>query len=136
MTGGAAGYDLASVENTTVHPGGAAHLVSTGLRVALPKGSVGFIKSRSSMAYKHNLEVGAGVIDEDYRGEVKVLLRNFGDRPFTIEPGMRIAQLVVMNTLSATLLVRAKDETDFEAHAANTDRGEGGFGSTGVGGVC
>lgn len=131
MSEGAAGYDLASDESAVIQPGGLAHLVGTGLRVALPEGTVGFIKSRSSVAFKSNVEVGAGVVDQDYRGEVKVLLRNFGDRPVPIEPGMRIAQLVILNTSPAEPN-RVERRGDFETTAPSTDRGEGGFGSTGV----
>lgn len=128
QTRGAAGYDLTANEDVLIEPGGAAHLVGTGLRLALPHGTVGIIKSRSSMAAKHNLEAGAGVIDEDYRGEVKVLLRNFGKSTVLISPGMRIAQLLVL-----PVVVDAEPVGPLESLTMlpETERGEGGFGSTG-----
>jgi dUTP pyrophosphatase len=109
-------------------PGGKATLVPTGLAFALPPGSVGIIKSRSSLAAKHDVEAGAGVIDADYRGEVSVLLRNFGDQPLAIAAGQRIAQLVVFPL--APLLDTPAEET--LEQLGETQRGAGGFGSTGM----
>lgn len=128
QTRGAAGYDITANEEVRIGPGGAAHLVGTGLRLALPHGTVGIIKSRSSMAAKYNLEAGAGVIDEDYRGEVKVLLRNFGETSALILPGMRIAQLLV---LPVVLGAEPVGPLESLAMLPETERGEGGFGSTG-----
>jgi deoxyuridine 5'-triphosphate nucleotidohydrolase len=119
----AAGIDLCADHGCVVPPGGSAVLVGTGVAFALPAGTVGIVKSRSSLAAKHDIEVGAGVIDADYRGEVRVLLRNFGRAPFEVSPGDRIGQLVVL-PLHAGALVQA-DTLD------ETRRGAGGFGSTG-----
>jgi dUTP pyrophosphatase len=123
----AAGFDLCASEPCTVAPGGVAALVRTGLAFALPEDTVGLIKSRSSLAAKHQIEAGAGVIDADYRGEVSILLRNFGDREFVVRPGDRVAQLVVLQ------LRRFVGTNEVEAHQlGDTDRGAGGFGSTGL----
>ena len=100
--------------------------VPTGLAMALPRGFEGQVRPRSGLAFRHGLTVAnaPGTIDADYRGEVKVLLINLGTAPFTIERGMRIAQLVVAPVVQATVLeVTSLDETN---------RGAGGFGSTGV----
>lgn len=77
----AAGYDLSSVEETVVQPKDKM-LVSTGLAMAIPYGNYGRVAPRSGLATKHFIHVGAGVVDADYRGEVKVLLYNFSDTPF------------------------------------------------------
>lgn len=124
-----AGYDLFAAEGVEVPPGGSAALVRTGLALALPADSVGFVKSRSSLAARHDVEAGAGVIDADYRGEVSVLLRNFGTFPFAVRAGERIAQLVVL-PLHA-LHGGAAREVAFPAELGATRRGQGGFGSTG-----
>ena len=86
----AAGYDLNALVATTV-PARGKVLVSTGLAFAIPVGNYGRIAPRSGLAAKHSIDVGAGVIDADYRGEVKVLLFNFSDKDFSIVPGDRIA---------------------------------------------
>jgi len=120
---GAAGIDLCAAEPATLPPGGRGALVRTGFACALPPGTVGIIKSRSSLAAKHDVEVGAGVIDEDYRGEVRVLLRNFGAEPFEVRRGDRVAQMVVLKLHAGPVqLCESLDDTA---------RGQGGFGSTG-----
>lgn len=123
-----AGMDLqaAIAEDIIILPG-ARLLVPTGVIVALPEGHEGQIRPRSGLAYKHGLTVlnAPGTIDADYRGEVKVLLINLGNEAFTITPGMRIAQMVVAQYTRLTFNV----VTDIEA---DTTRGVGGFGSTGV----
>lgn len=86
----AAGYDLHALTATKVPARGKA-LVSTGLAMAIPDGNYGRIAPRSGLAAKHSIDVGAGVIDSDYRGEVKVLLFNLGDKDFEVAPGDRIA---------------------------------------------
>jgi dUTP pyrophosphatase len=123
----AAGYDLRAAEDYTLPPGGAATLVRTGIALALPPDSVGIVKSRSSLAARHDVEAGAGVIDADYRGEVRVLLRNFGAAPFAVRAGERIGQLVVfpLYPLAST----PREETIEQL--GETERGAGGFGSTG-----
>ena len=119
-TGGAAGYDLcACIRQPLVAEPGQTVSVPTGLAMALPKGYGGFIFARSGLGIRHCV----GVIDSDYRGEVLVGLHNHSDTAYTIQPGERIAQLVVLKTPS------------WEAKEADllddTDRGTGGFGSTG-----
>ena len=119
----AAGYDLSSCEALTIPPKGTA-LVKTGLIMACPEGTYGRVAPRSGLALKHSIDVGAGVIDADYRGEVGVILFNFGTKDFEIKEGDRIAQLVLEKIeLSEVWEVAELDETV---------RGEGGFGSTGV----
>ena len=119
----AAGYDLNALQATTV-PARGKVLVSTGLAFAIPVGNYGRIAPRSGLAAKHSIDVGAGVIDADYRGEVKVLLFNFSDKDFSIVPGDRIAQMII-EKYSPTELVEVED-------LDSTERGAGGFGSTGV----
>lgn len=122
----AAGADLTAALTApmTLEPGARA-LVPTGLAIALPPGTEGQVRPRSGLAAKHGVTVlnAPGTIDADYRGEVKVLLVNLGHEPHVIEPGARIAQLVVARCERASFAwVDALDATD---------RGEGGFGSTG-----
>lgn len=122
-----AGADLVACldSKVTIYPGTRA-LIQTGVAVALPKDSVGLVFGRSGLARKNGicLANGVGVIDEDYRGEISVVLYNAGGHPFVVENGMRIAQLVVMPRLPVQLVkVDWLDETE---------RGEDGFGSTGV----
>lgn len=122
----AAGHDLRAARDHILPPGGGATLVGTGLALALPPDSVGLVKSRSSLAARHDVEAGAGVIDADYRGEVSVLLRNFGDRPFAVRAGDRVAQLVVL-----PLYALAGTRREGREGLGGTERGAGGFGSTG-----
>jgi len=120
---GDAGYDISSNENGKLY-GSMSMGFSTGLYVAIPPGYVGKVVSRSGLAFKHNIEVGAGVIDSGYRGEVRILLHNFGDRPFEIKKGDRIAQLLILKHESPEFVL--VDELD------STERGANGFGHTGV----
>jgi len=90
----AAGYDLMSVEDSIV-PSRGKVLIATGLSMAIPIGNYGRIAPRSGLAAKNFIDVGAGVIDADYRGEVKVLLFNFAETDFKIKQGDRIAQLII-----------------------------------------
>ena len=122
---GAAGYDLASAEITQLAPG-ERRLVSTGLAIKVPPGLYGRVAPRSGLAVKHGIQVGAGVIDADYRGEVKVLLFNQSQEAFKIETGDRIAQLILER--HETPAIAVVDELS----GGDTERGEGGFGSTGV----
>jgi len=128
-TSGAAGMDLAAclAAPLTIAPGGTGR-VPTGLRIALPPGHEGQVRPRSGLAARHGVTVlnAPGTIDEDYRGEVQVLLVNHGSEAFTIESGDRIAQLIVAPTTQVT--VEAVEE---EAALGGTERGGGGFGSTG-----
>ena len=122
-----AGMDLLAAvkENVTLAPG-ARTLVPTGLSIALPDGYEAQIRPRSGLAFKHGISLTntPGTIDADYRGEVGVLLINLGQEPFVIERGMRIAQMVIAP------YTRAQFSEVFEL--PSTDRGAGGFGSTGT----
>jgi dUTP pyrophosphatase len=119
---GAVGYDLYSDEDVTIARGARA-LISTGLAVVLPVGTYGRVAPRSGLAVKHGIQVGAGVIDPDYTGELKVLLFNHGDDVFEVKRGDRVAQLV---------LERCETPEVEEVHVVeDTHRGAGGFGSTG-----
>lgn len=128
-TAGAAGLDLlaAVTGSVTVAPGGRA-LIPTGIAVALPPGHELQIRPRSGLALKHGITLPntPGTIDEDYRGEIKVILLNAGHESFTVERGMRIAQAV----LAPVLRIAWREVATLEA----TDRGDGGFGSTGAAG--
>ncbi len=125
----AAGMDLAAclAEPVTLAPGARA-LVPTGLAIALPQGYEAQIRPRSGLAARYGLTVlnAPGTIDADYRGEIKVVLANLGAEPFTVERGMRIAQMVVA---PFTRIAWAEVEA-----LPDSARGAGGFGSTGVAG--
>ena len=120
-----AGADLYSVQEATIMPGETAFL-GTGIATAIPEGLVGLVYARSGMACKRNLAPAnkVGVIDSDYRGEIKVALHNHGNVPQTVAKGGRIAQLVIAPYLRA----------DYEVvnELTETVRGAGGFGSTGT----
>jgi dUTP pyrophosphatase len=123
-TAGAAGMDVLSAEDVTLAPG-ARHPVATGLSVAIPPGYEIQVRPRSGLALKHGISVPntPGTIDSDYRGELKVILINHGAEPFPIHRGDRIAQLVLAPVTIA--------EWHEVAELDSTDRGAGGFGSTG-----
>ncbi len=126
-TDGAAGMDLrAAVEAPTVLEPGKRALVPTGFVFEIPHGYEGQVRPRSGLAFKHGVTClnTPGTVDSDYRGEVKVLLVNLGEEAFTVERGMRIAQMVI-----APVTQVAVNEA---AQASETARGTGGFGSTGV----
>ena len=123
-TAGAAGMDVVAAETLTLAPGARA-AVATGFAIAIPDGYEVQVRPRSGLALKHGVTClnTPGTIDSDYRGEVKVILVNLGDAPFPIARGDRIAQLVPAPVQRATLaIVETLDDTD---------RGSGGFGSTG-----
>lgn len=121
---GDAGMDVRSVEELTIAPGGRS-LVRTGLVMVLPPGYEAQVRPRSGLALKNGVTVlnTPGTIDEGYRGEVGVLLANFGSEPFKVEKGAKIAQIVIAPCTRAE--IAETNEVDA------TDRGEGGFGSTG-----
>jgi dUTP pyrophosphatase len=121
-----AGYDLYAREDMII-PSGEYALVPTGIIIALPDGFEAQIRPRSGLAFKHGVTVlnSPGTIDADYRGEIKVLLINHGREDFSIERGMRIAQMVIASVIN-TALVEVAVVND------NTERGMGGFGSTGT----
>ena len=122
---GDAGMDLRSVDDLEIAPGARA-LVHTGLVMMLPPGWEAQVRPRSGLALKHGITVlnTPGTIDAGYRGEVGVILANLGDAPFAVRKGDRIAQVVVAPVTTAAI-----EETDV---VDDTDRGGGGFGSTGV----
>ena len=122
---GDAGMDVRSVEDVTIAPGARA-LVRTGLVLMLPPDAEAQVRPRSGLALKHGVTVlnTPGTIDAGYRGEVGVILINLGAEPFVVEKGMKIAQLVVVPVAQA--------EIGEVAAVDATDRGAGGFGSTGV----
>lgn len=120
---GSAGYDLAASAHFTVAPGESV-LVPTGLALTTPPGTYGRLASRSGLAMRHGLDVAAGVIDASFTGHVQVLLRNHGKTPFEGMQGQRIAQLV---------LEVIKTPPVKEVHELSpTQRGSGGFGSSGL----
>jgi len=118
-----AGYDLSSAEHTVIKAGGKG-IVKTDLSVACPEGTYARIAPRSGLAVKKFIDVGAGVVDADYRGPVGVVLFNFGDEDFVVEKGDRVAQLILEKISMA-------DAVEVE-ELADTERGAGGFGSTGI----
>ena len=118
-----AGYDLSSAENTIIKAGGKG-IVKTDLSIACPDGTYARIAPRSGLAVKKFIDVGAGVVDADYRGPVGVVLFNFGDEDFVVEKGDRVAQLI----LEKVSMVGAEEVEEL----TDTERGAGGFGSTGV----
>ncbi|XP_011505279.1 PREDICTED: deoxyuridine 5'-triphosphate nucleotidohydrolase [Ceratosolen solmsi marchali] len=118
-----AGYDLRSAEDRVV-PAKGKVIVNTNLQIAVPEGTYGRVAPRSGLAWKHFLDVGAGVIDADYRGELGVVLFNHSDIDFVVKRGDRIAQLICEKIAYPDLEeVQTLDETK---------RGTGGFGSTGI----
>ncbi|MFP4354097.1 MAG: dUTP diphosphatase [Phycisphaerae bacterium] len=127
MSEHAAGMDLraACVDDVTIEPGARA-LVPCGFRMALPPGYEAQVRPRSGLAIKHGLILpnSPGTIDADYRGEVCVILANFGDESFVVTRGMRVAQMVIAPVCQAQVL--AVEQLD------QTLRGAGGFGHTGV----
>jgi len=127
QTAGSAGVDLAAAVDApiTLEPGERA-LIPTGYAMAIPHGFEGQLRPRSGLALKHGVTLvnSPGTVDSDYRGEVKVLLINLGQEPFVIRPEDRIAQLVVAPVTQASF--------DVVAALDDTERGAGGYGSTGV----
>lgn len=125
-TARSAGLDLiACVDSSLTVKAGERVLVPTGIAIALPEGTVGLVFARSSLGTKHGIALanGVGVIDEDYRGELKVGLINSSQTDYTIQPFERIAQLLV-----SPICYPAVEEAE---ELGRTERGEGGFGSTG-----
>ena len=123
-TPASAGVDLRASEPCVILPGGRA-LVPTGIRLAIPDGYEAQVRPRSGLALKHGITLpnSPGTIDADYRGEVGVILMNLGEEPFEIHPGDRIAQMVFAPVMQVAW--REAEELD------KTERGEGGFGSSG-----
>jgi len=120
---GDAGMDLYANENVIIPPQ-ERKLVSTGIAMALPFGYAGLIWDRSGMAANHGIKSMGGVIDANYRGEIKVVLHNLSAQPFQVEKGMRIAQMLIQPVEQKEMVeVQELDETE---------RGKGAFGSTGL----
>lgn len=125
-TKGSAGMDLYAFcsEPTVLEPGGLV-LIDTGISIELPENTVGIVSARSGLGVKHGITLsnGIGVIDSDYRGELKIGLCNVSDKPYTIMPSDRIAQLMVLGLVPV--------EIEERQNLSETERGQGGFGSTG-----
>lgn len=121
---GDAGLDLSACEHAELAPGERA-VVGTGVAVAIPAGHAGFVQPRSGLADRHGITIvnSPGLIDSGYRGEIKVILLNTGVEPFAVEPGMRIAQLVVVPIPSV--------EPVETAELPGSERGARGHGSSG-----
>ena len=123
---GDGGLDLSAAEDAEIKPGERA-MVRTGLAVAIPEGYAGFVQPRSGLASQHGITIvnTPGLVDSGYRGELRVILHNTdGQASFVVEPGMRIAQLVVVAIPESEL--REVDELP------SSERGTGGFGSSGT----
>ncbi|CAH1725420.1 deoxyuridine 5'-triphosphate nucleotidohydrolase [Aphis gossypii] len=119
----AAGYDLRSAYPYVVKAHGK-ELIKTDIQIKVPQGTYGRVAPRSGLAWKNFIDVGAGVIDSDYRGNVGVILYNHSDNDFTVNKGDRVAQLICEKIVYPEVV-------EFET-LDETDRGEGGFGSTGT----
>lgn len=127
-TAGSAGMDLAAaIDADVILAPGARAVIPTALGIVLPPGTEAQVRPRSGLAARHGVTVlnSPGTVDSDYRGEIKVILINHGEEAFHITRGMRIAQLVIAPVVHATWLPVAALQI--------SDRGEGGFGSTGTG---
>jgi len=120
---GAAGYDISSAYSYVVKARGK-ELIKTDIAIMLPPGTMGKLTSRSGLSWKNGIEVGAGLIDSDYRAGIGVVLYNHSDKDFIISEGDRIAQLIIQK-IEFPDVVEVKELTQ-------TTRGEKGFGSTGV----
>ncbi|MFI3207286.1 MAG: dUTP diphosphatase [Clostridia bacterium] len=126
-TSGSAGYDLyACIENDVLIKSGDKVIVPSGIAIELPENTAGMIYTRSGLGIKHGIHVtnGVGVIDSDYRGEIKIGLHNLSHEDFVIKPNERVAQLVIQPVLCPEL-VEVSELSD-------TKRGDGGLGSTGL----
>lgn len=126
-TPGSAGYDLQAFESIIIPAWGSAKF-DLKIKLVLPIGTMGRIASRSGLALKHGLEVGAGVIDSDYRGEIGVIIRNHSDFPYSVNRGDKIAQLIIHPILTPEV----KEVKSMEDIFGTTERGSGGFGSTDI----
>ena len=121
-TDGSAGLDMYACQSAVIEAGKRT-LVDTGVSIAIPHGYVGLIWPRSGLALKKGLDVGAGVIDSDYRNVIGVLLFNHTDDPYRVEPGDRIAQILIQ----PAVMVQPVQVSSLN----QTDRGQSGYGSTG-----
>jgi dUTP pyrophosphatase len=123
-SGLAAGYDLASAEDVIVPAHGKA-IAKTDLAMVIPLGHYGRIAPRSGFSWKKHTDIGAGVIDADYRGNIGVVIFNHSDEDINVSHGDRVAQLIIEQISTPVV-------EDVEGELDDTDRGEGGFGSTGM----
>ena len=121
------GIDLASVEEIVIPPQSRV-LIPTGIHMAMPRGTFGFIKERSSIAVKKGLMTMAGIVDNSYRGEIKVVLFNTTSEPVKIEKGEFVAQILIIRVLEPDENLQ---EVSSMEELGQTRRGEGGFGSSG-----
>lgn len=120
---GDAGIDLRAAVDTEIKTGETG-LIPTGIKMAIPAGYVGLVWDRSGYAVKNSIHTLAGVVDSGYRGEIKVVLKNFGNEEFKIAKDMKVAQLLIQPIVTANIVeVESLEETS---------RADGGFGSTGV----
>lgn len=122
---GAAGYDLSSCENIVV-PAGKWKLINSGIAIQIPSDCYARVASRSGLALKKGINVGAGVIDSDYRNAIGAVLFNHSDKDFEVKVGDRIAQIIFEKIYTPEL-----EEVDYDT-LTNTERGTKGFGSTGI----
>lgn len=130
-TSKSAGYDLKSIEKCVISA--RSHLaIKTGLKIELPANTYGRIASRSGLSFKHGIEVGAGVIDEDYTNELMIILHNHSDIDFKVEVGDRIAQIIVEPVVVGTTLIQNINGMVNTIYSCTRIRGLGGFGSTGI----
>lgn len=121
-TSGSAGYDLCSAYDYVIS-GRGKELIKTDLAFEIPQGYYGRVAPRSGLAWKNHIDIGAGVIDSDYRGDIGVIVFNHGENEFIVSRGDRIAQLIITKIINPELI----EVNEFD----DTDRGSGGFGSTG-----
>ena len=120
----AAGFDLCSLSRATILPGKRV-VIDTGLMMMIPEGFYGRLAMRSGLCVKYGLCIGAGVIDSDYRGEVKAVIFNLGETSYTINAGDRVVQLVLEKLGNGEI-------QEVEDLSKDTQRGDGGFGSSGI----
>jgi len=125
-TAGSAGYDLYSLKSGTIESHSRL-LIQTGIAIKLPADTYGRIASRSGLSVKKGIEVGAGVIDEDYRGPLGVVLYNFDNKPFEFDKHTRIAQLIIVPVLTPEI-----EEVSKFIDEKKNERGDKGFGSSGI----
>ena len=123
---GDAGYDVFAVEDAVIDPG-TWKGVGTGITLEFPSDCYARVAPRSGLAFKKGIDVFAGVVDSSYRGEIRAILMNHGTEPVEVKVGDRIAQIIFEKIYTPDVL----EEVSLE-ELSNTDRGEGGFGSTGA----
>jgi len=133
-TEGSAGYDLYSYEDGTIDSL-SQQMISTKISMNIPEQHCGLIWSRSGLSARSGIETGAGVIDSDYRGEIKVILHNHSDKKFCYKKGMRIAQMLIMPVITPKLVENNEQKDEQKAEQKNekkNEREDKGFGSSGL----